>query len=71
MIAENWGKTILHTDLLVARVKDLSLRVQLERHLGEDLVLLSDEFVAFPTAARRDVEKVIQKGGFVVKTMKA
>lgn len=71
LTAKNWGKTILHTDLLVAHVKDLSLRVQLERRLGEDLVLLSDEFVAFPTAARRDVEKVIQKGGFVVKTMRA
>lgn len=70
-IAQNWGKTILHTDLLVARIKDLSLRVQLERRLGEDLVLLSKEFVAFPTASRREVEKIVQKGGFVVKTVKA
>ena len=32
-IAENWGKTILHTHLLIAQVRDLSLRVQLERAL--------------------------------------
>jgi hypothetical protein len=56
---------------LIAQVRDLSLRVQLERSLGADLVLLSDEFVAFPREARAEVEKVVQKGGFVVKTVQA
>ena len=68
---KSWGKTILHSNLLVARIKDLSLRVQLERQLGYDLALLSEEFVAFPVGARREVEKIVQKGGFVVKTVRA
>lgn len=70
-VAEKWGKTIIHTNLLVAQVKDLSLRVQLERGLGENLLLLSEEFVAFPIAARAEVEKIVQKGGFVIKTVNA
>jgi len=70
-IAKNWGKTILHTQLFIAQVRDLSLRVQLERALGENILLLSDEFVAFPQEARADVEKIVQKEGFVIKTVKA
>jgi hypothetical protein len=70
LIAENWGKTIVHTDLLIAQIKNLSLRVQLERQLADDLVLLSDKYVAFPVESRRTVEKIVQKGGFVVKTVK-
>ena len=70
-IEANWGQTILHTNLLIAQVKDLSLRVQLEKRLGDHLILLSDEFIAFPTASQREVERIVQKGGFVVKTVNA
>ncbi|MCG2788109.1 MAG: hypothetical protein L6461_23730 [Anaerolineae bacterium] len=65
-----WGKTILHENLLFAQVRDLSLRVQLERELKEKLVLLSDHFIAFPQESRSNVEKVLKKAGFVVKTVK-
>jgi hypothetical protein len=64
-----WGKTILHENLLVARVKDLSLRVQIERELGADLVVLDEQFIAFPRMAMARVEKVLKKSGFVVKTV--
>jgi hypothetical protein len=64
-----WGKTILHENLLVARVKDLSLRVQLERELGTDLVVLDEHFIAFPRQSMSRVEKVLKKTGFVVKTV--
>jgi hypothetical protein len=64
-----WGKTILHENLLVARVNDLSLRVQLERELGAELVVLDDHFVAFPRLGLTRVEKVLKKTGFVVKTV--
>lgn len=66
-----WGKTIMHSGLLVARVCDLSLRVQLERDLGEYLVVLDDKFVAFPRAWRAEVEKTLKKGGFVIKEVRA
>ncbi len=65
-----WGKTILHENLFVACVRDLSLRVQLERELKEKIVILDDHFIAFPLEARSNVEKVLKKTGFVTKTIK-
>lgn len=65
-----WGKTLLHENLLVARVRDLSLRVQLERELGQNLVLLNERFIAFPHELLSEVEKVLKKTGFVIKTVK-
>ncbi len=70
-INAQWGKTILHENLLVARVRDLSLRVQLERELKDNLILLNENFIAFPIESRASVEKVLKKTGFVVKTIKA
>ncbi len=69
-VNEKWGKTILHENLLFARVRDLSLRVQLERELGANLILLSGHFVAFPAASRPAVERTLKKTGFVAKTVK-
>jgi hypothetical protein len=66
-----WGKTLLHENLLVARVRDLSLRVQLERELGQNLVLLNEHFIAFPRDLLSSVEKVLKKTGFVIKTVKS
>ncbi len=69
IVDARWGKTILHENLLVARVNDLSLRVQLERELGADLVVLAEHFIAFPRQSMSRVEKVLKKAGFVVKTV--
>ncbi len=66
-----WGQTLLHENLLIARVRDLSLRVQLERELGQRLVVLGDHYIAFPHEARSSVEKVLKKTGFVIKTVKS
>jgi len=70
-VESKWGQTLLHENLLFARVRDLSLRVQLERELGQRLVVLSDHYIAFPHEARSSVEKVLKKTGFVIKTVKA
>ena len=70
-VRAHWGKTLIHTHLLIARVKDLSLRVQLERALQENLLVLSEEYLAFPSAYLSDVEKTLKKGGYVIKTVKA
>jgi hypothetical protein len=69
-VEEKWGKNLVHLNLRVARVRDLSLRVQLERDLKEDLMVLSDQFVAFPVARANDVEKSVRKAGFVVKVVR-
>lgn len=70
-VNSKWGRTLLHENLFVAQVRDLSLRVQLERELKENLIVLSDQFIAFPKESRSSVEKVLKKTGFVVKTVKA
>jgi len=65
------GKTILHENLHVARVSDLSLKVALEKALGDNLVSLKDDFVAFPCGSRGDVERVVKKSGHVIKEVTA
>jgi hypothetical protein len=70
-VNEKWGRTILHENLLFARVRDLNLRVQLERELGQNVIVLSDSFIAFPSESRPGVEKILKKTGFVAKTVKS
>ncbi len=62
-VENKWGQTILHENLLFAQVRDLSLRVQLERELKDKLVVLSDHHIAFPHEARASVEKLLKKTG--------
>jgi hypothetical protein len=69
-VNEKWGRTILHENLLVARVRDLNLRVQLERDLAGNLILLDEQFIAFPPEFRSAVERTLKKNGFVAKTVK-
>jgi hypothetical protein len=61
------GKTILHENLAVARVGDLTLKVAIERALGVHGVPLGDEFIAFPRGLLGEVERVVAKSGHVVK----
>ena len=61
------GKTILHENLSVARVSDLTLRVAIDKALGGRVVSLGDEFIAFPPAALGDVRKIVSKSGYVIK----
>jgi len=70
-VETRWGKTILHDNLLVARVRDLSLRIQLERELKDRLIVLNEHFIAFPVESRASVEKVLKKTGFVTRTVRA
>ena len=73
-----WGKLIVHENLLVARVRDVSLRVKLQQAFeGADgvsparFIFLSDEYVAFPRAMVGDIERLIKKSGHVIKTVGA
>jgi len=70
-LGELRGKTILHENLYVARVNDLSLKVALEKALGNNLVSLKNEFVAFPRGLLDDVRRVVKKSGHVVKEVSA
>jgi len=71
-----WGRVIVHDNLLVARVTDLSLRVRLEKTFGGEetqaaqrVVFLPDDYIAFPRAMLGEVEKFVKKAGHVIKTV--
>ena len=65
------GKLIVHQNLLMARVSDLSLKVMLEKKFGEpgQLVSLSREFVAFPNELLPEIKSCLKKSGHVVKSL--
>jgi hypothetical protein len=74
----DWGKLILHQNLLVARVASLDLRVKLHKAFAAipenetaRVVFLPDEYIAFPPAMLGEVEKVVKKAGYVIKTIQA
>lgn len=68
-VKARWGKQILHQDLLVAKVKDLSLKVAIEKSFSDPakLVLLPNDFIAFPRGLLGEIEKLVTKSGFVVR----
>jgi hypothetical protein len=66
-VRQRRGKTILHENLAVARVRDLSLKVALEKALGGRIVALGEEFVAFPYEAVAEVKRLVVHMGHVVK----
>ncbi len=65
------GKQIVHENLMLARVTDLGLRVKLEKSYEGKIVVLSDEYIAFPNTLFPDVKKIVEKSGHVIKTEKA
>jgi hypothetical protein len=68
-VRQRRGKTILHENLAVARVSDLSLKVALEKALGSRVVSLGEEFIAFPSGAVAEVKRIVAHLGHVVKEM--
>jgi len=61
------GKTILHENLAVARVSDLTLKVAIEKAMGNRIVSLGKEYIAIPNGLVADVRRVVTKSGHVVK----
>jgi hypothetical protein len=72
-IRKKEGKTIVHDNLMVAAVKDLSLRVLLEKKFSDSkqVVTLSDEFISFPLNMLPEIEKIVIKSGHAVKYVDA
>ena len=66
-VRQRRGKTILHENLSVARVSDLSLKVALEKVLGRRIVPLGEEFLAFPSEEVAVVKRLVAQMGHVVK----
>jgi hypothetical protein len=70
-VKARWGKQIIHQDLLVAKVRDLSLKVAIEKSFSDPakLVFLPNDFIAFPRGLLGEIEKLVTKSGFVVRSI--
>jgi hypothetical protein len=72
-IKKKAGKTVVHDNLLIAAIKDLSLKVLLEKKFSgsNQVVTLSDEYIAFPLNLLPEIQKVVTKSGHAVKYVNA
>lgn len=69
-VAQRRGKNVVHENLLIARVGDLSLKFDIEKALGDKVVALAEDYIAFPTQSLPSVEKLVKQSGHVIKTVK-
>ncbi len=68
-VAKRWGKYIVHSNLMIAKIKDLSLMVSIKKLLSKSgaLATLSGDYIAFPKDKLPVVEKLVAKSGNVIK----
>jgi hypothetical protein len=66
---KRWGKQIIHEDLMIARVRELSLKVQIENSFADSqsLVSLPNDYIAFPCALLPAIQKLVEASGHVIK----
>ncbi len=71
MFERKRGKLIVHENLLLARVADLSLKVMLERKFAApgQLASVSSQFLAFPRGLLPEIQAWLNKSGHVIKTV--
>ncbi len=69
MAEKRWGKQVIHEDLMIAQVKDLSLKVQIEKLFADPrkLVSLPDDYIAFPCELLPAIQKLVGASGHVIK----
>ncbi len=68
-VARRWGKQIVHENLLVAKINDLSLKVIIQKALATDeqLLVLPNNFIAFARALLPTIDKLVKQSGHVIK----
>ncbi len=66
---KRWGKQIIHENLMIARVKDLSLKVQIGKSFADPNILVSlpNDYIAFPCDQLPAIQKLVEKSGHVIK----
>ena len=71
LVKERWGRQIVHENLFIAKVEDLSLKVQIERSFSDPSLMLSlsNNFIAFPREQLPKIKKIVSKAGYVIKTI--
>jgi hypothetical protein len=72
-INRRWGKQIVHQDLLIAKIKDLSLKVTLQKTITApgQIIFLPQDFIAFPRRQLKTIKKLVNKSGHVIKWIQA
>lgn len=72
-INRRWGKQIVHQDLLIAKIKDLSLKVAIQKTITDpdQIIFLPQDFIAFPRQQLKTIEKLVNKSGHVIKWVQA
>ena len=67
-VSARWGKHLVHGNLMIAKVKNIGLKVTLEKYFkGETIIFLPGDFMAFPEALLNQIETLVTKNGFAVK----
>jgi hypothetical protein len=67
-VIERWGHHLVHRHLLIAKVKNVGLKVSLEKTFKDGRVIfLPGDFIAFPESVRHQVEALVVQNGFAVK----
>jgi hypothetical protein len=67
-VTNDWGKLLVHSNLLYAQVSDLSLRVTLEKAFNKgQVVFLPEGWMAIPINLMSKVETVVRRNGHVIK----
>ncbi|MHA1490621.1 MAG: hypothetical protein ACTSRI_13315 [Promethearchaeota archaeon] len=69
---QRWGKVILHKDILIAKIKDISLKVSIQKSFNDPsrVLFLPNDFIVFPQGLFTEIENLIIKSGNVIKKVK-
>jgi hypothetical protein len=68
-LKNRWGKQLVHQNLLIAKIKDLSLKLMLQKAFNnpEQIIFLPNNYIVFPQNMLKAVEKQVDKSGHVIK----
>ena len=70
-VDKRWGKIVIHENLMIARVRDISLSVKIQQSFTDPkrIIVIAKDFIAFPRDALPEIQKIVQKSGYVVKVV--
>ena len=72
-VEQRHGKYIVHSNLMIAKIKDLSLKVSIQKLLSKPgkIAVLPGDYIAFPKELLPAVEKLVDKSGYVIKRIES
>lgn len=67
-VTKRFGRHLVHRNLLIAKVKNVGLKVTLEKTFKDGkIIFLPGDYIAFPEKLIDQVENLVTKNGFAVK----